>query len=1115
MRTVMGLALVALSGCTYLNEQDLDDRLDLDGDSVPAPEDCDPDDPERAIEADFFADGDGDGAGDPLTVQTFCGAPPAGWVANALDQCPDNAELTSPALWWEDLDGDGFGNENVPLSDCSSNPAEGRAYPGIPDCDDEDANATVLTTWYPDSDGDGLGTTVGAEDRCGPPDEEHSAQPGDSCDGEPTLFEQVTYYYDHDQDGIGSDTRVPSCSPEPGYRESAESGDCDDSVASIGGPTDYYLDDDADGYGRADQPQPDCDGVPAGHAERAGDCDDTDELIHPDQQEFCDGVDQNCDGNIDESLDDYPFVTDNDNDGYPANLTDLSYFCGPEDGFLLLDGAPDEVDCDDNDENRNPGLEEDFAPDGFDEDCNPLNNTDEDEDGADRYTDPVDCDDTDPTIRPGVAEEIGDGIDNDCDPATLDGDGDGDGYEDVMYGGMDCDDTNASVFPGQVERVEADGQEVDDNCTGGHGAECGRDEDLDGYGDANEMLVVDIDKTDSCANQQSIGFLDVGVPGDCNDADALAFPGAVEACDGIDRNCDGDADTSLVTQTLGDGDPVQVLPGVHVIDAVRNDGVRIDVCSNSSSPIPIALDITTPSDVVVVGLWTGGTVRPDDGGVQPVEAFLTGDAPANDGQQDRERPVLAPLAGGQPIVQQRGAGRTTLFGVNLTGDGVDDIDVSAGEVVGEDGVWTALHVHASSDGQVTVEDGVSLAGESWFELATGRLELDGLRVFDQGRPLVVATGGVVLLDDLLYEDGLAPVVQASGGTAITAFGVSASGATGPLYDVGVASVTDVGSVYRANDGAVFAVSDAASIITLDTELIDNQGVVAGTGGSTLMIGGVVDGHVDGPLFDTDDHDVSLEGVTLGSNDPVDQSLFELTTGDLSLVDVSFDACPAYGVAWLGGGNLEVEGASWDCDAQQQVSPLFDVVGDVDLEDVIVTGETALAPALVRAEGGRVVMARVESEGKGVPDIGFDPFLPVIDLQGADATLTAVTIDSTQCDGTGCVGVTGIAVVDTTLICKGLSTTSGGPGVDLQGSSYYGHGGVESSIGSSCDGTETQNHVGPRAMVIDDIASASIFGCSDSSARFAGCFSSGTIVPVECAPGEDCVCVAIAEELPFP
>jgi len=220
------------------------------------------------------------------------------------------------------------------------------------------------------------------------------------------------------------------------------------------------------------------------------DCDDGDADVHPDAVERCDGLDEDCDGSID----------DVDAEGGSAWYTDA-------DG----DGAGD--------------------PDA------PLYACTQPEDSAE---DATDCDDGDPEIHPGVAE-VCDGVDQDCDgeidDSALDvttwyADRDEDGYGDdddttaacqapsgaVDVGG-DCDDGDADIHPGATEVCS----EEDHNCDGVPGQE---DRDEDGV--------------EGCA-------------GDCDDADAGVYPDAPETCDGIDDDCDGlvdDDDPGLLTSDL-------------------------------------------------------------------------------------------------------------------------------------------------------------------------------------------------------------------------------------------------------------------------------------------------------------------------------------------------------------------------------------------------------------------------------------------------------------------------------------------------------------------------------------------------------------------------------------
>ena len=187
-------------------------------------------------------------------------------------------------------------------------------------------------------------------------------------------------------------------------------------------------------YGGPESPEDawvdaDADGVPV-----LWDCDDDDEERAPDQEERCDGVDNDCDGDIDEDVASPPlWYLDEDGDGFGLNGSQPVSGCeAPGDNYASLDG-----DCDDDEESTNPlGVEQ---CDGVDNDC----------DGA------VDDGVTDVTW---YADADGDGYGVDGD--TLQDCVQPDGY---AVDGGDCDDTNSDVSPGAAEVV---GNDVDEDCDG-------------------------------------------------------------------------------------------------------------------------------------------------------------------------------------------------------------------------------------------------------------------------------------------------------------------------------------------------------------------------------------------------------------------------------------------------------------------------------------------------------------------------------------------------------------------------------------------------------------------------------------------------------------------------
>ena len=141
-----------------------------------------------------------------------------------------------------------------------------------------------------------------------------------------------------------------------------------------------------------------------------------------------------------------------------------------------------------------------------------------------------DCDDQEQDINPGEEETPYDGIDNDCSEDTPDDDLDGDSFPLVN----DCDDLDETIHPSATEVCDS----VDNNCNdeideaGAEGESTFySDLDGDGFGDPeHSILACSLPKEGYSADST-----------DCNDDDALAFPGSTERCStAYDDNCDSE-----------------------------------------------------------------------------------------------------------------------------------------------------------------------------------------------------------------------------------------------------------------------------------------------------------------------------------------------------------------------------------------------------------------------------------------------------------------------------------------------------------------------------------------------------------------------------------------------
>jgi hypothetical protein len=519
-------------------------------------------------------------------------------------------------------------------------------------CNDRDDDCDGLTDdgvrprFYRDDDGDNFGqTAVFLDDQCSPPpgfaagandcdDTNPGRFPGaddlcnlidDDCDGtDDENAPPITYYRDSDGDGFGDATmQLLVCGAPAGYVSAG--GDCDDTrpfVSPVGveqcDASATPLDEDCDGSINEDCACADGEtracggGSPVQGACRAGvqrciagawaGCSGN---IDPGTlTETCNGLDDDCDGMVDETLLATNCYLDSDSDGYGSGAAITTLCADPArtdvgrcpSGYTSVGGTPSTSDCNDANGTLRPGGTE--SCNGADDDCDGMVDEgvtrtyyrDADGDGfgllatsvtgctapAGYVATSTDCDDARASSSP-VGVEVCDAAvrDEDCNATANEGCACTEGATQACGGGSPvvgvcragvqrciggvwapCE---GNVDPGS--RTETCNG-TDDDCDGTTdesllAASCYLDSDSDGYGTGSVITSLCADTARASVGNCPSGYTNRGgtpTTTDCNDANGAIRPLASEVCNTIDDDCDGTADEGATTAYYRDAD---------------------------------------------------------------------------------------------------------------------------------------------------------------------------------------------------------------------------------------------------------------------------------------------------------------------------------------------------------------------------------------------------------------------------------------------------------------------------------------------------------------------------------------------------------------------------------
>lgn len=623
---------------------------------------------------------------------------------------------------YEDKDKDDFGNPEKTKLGCyipgmDPDIDEQRYVPNNDDCDDEDflvnpaalevcdgldnnckdgIDEGLLSTYCVDVDGDGKGDAADFQEACGP-FLNYVSDCSDCNDDNENIWQLVNVYTDADFDGYGSSPVglcVGSFVP-PGY--SLNDFDCNDSMITVHPGAleicDLYDNDcdpaTLDGSGE----------IPPLNTLQQGVCADslksclngswTDdysgvigyETVEASWQTACDGLDNDCDGEID-PLSQAIFYFDGDNDGFGDSNNSVSG-CSPLENYEALGS---------------------------------------------------DCNDSNADINP-EALEVCDGYNNDCNQATADGSDEQAPYNTLQEGV--CADSYRSCINGSwqnnytsipnYEALETICDTLDNDCDGLTDETCssctpiaeicdGLDNDCDGTVDENLIAPTTTCYawTGSCISAGLAYKTCLGVNGwsaGYSNCDAIPPTPSDEICDGVDNDCDGETDENCegnICETFNE-----------IIDLFnRPDGSNLGV-NNFGNP----WSVSGPGGDEFWTIFQGALVRSSTG-------YYGGDG----------RTSVASAIGNRDSFNMYV--RFRLSNPNANPDSVFMLSINAGGGTSDDG-FTMRTGGANGGGHVIQRNGADLAFESqppiqadtWYSLKFSYLSgILGLKIWEDGAP---------------------------------------------------------------------------------------------------------------------------------------------------------------------------------------------------------------------------------------------------------------------------------------------------------------------------------------------------------------------------------------------